>query len=57
MALVAPKGHKPRAADVLLGLMRSGFATIPDDLPSDLDLTLTDARMSICAMFSLPSPS
>src|SRR3989475_12857517 len=57
MAIVAPKGRKHLSADALFGLMRSGFATIPDDRLSDTDITLTDALMSAFAMFSLKSPS
>ncbi len=57
MALVAPKGRKHLSADALFGLVRSGFATIPDDRRSDTDLSLTDALMSAFAMFSLKSPS
>jgi Transposase DDE domain len=57
MALVAPKGRKHLSADALFGLVRSGFATMPDDRRSDTDLSLTDALMSAFAMFSLKSPS
>src|SRR2546426_10220309 len=57
MAIVAPKGRKHLSADALFGLVRSGFATIPDDRLSDTDISLTDALMSAFAMFSLKSPS
>jgi len=57
MAIVAPKGRKHLSADALFGLVRSGFATIPDDRRSDTDISLTDALMSAFAMFSLKSPS
>ena|SRR6266566_866946 len=57
MAIVAPKGRKHLSADALFGLVRSGFATIPDDRLSDPDISLTDALMSAFAMFSLKSPS
>ena len=57
MALIAPKGRKPLAADALLRLVRSGFATIPDHRSDEVDIALTDALMSGFAMFSLTSPS
>ena len=57
MAIVAPKGRKHLSADALFGLVRSSFATIPDDRLSDTDISLTDALMSAFAMFSLKSPS
>ena len=57
MAIVAPKGRKHLSADALFGLIRRGFATIPDDRLSDTDITLTDALMAAFAMFSLTSPS
>jgi hypothetical protein len=57
MAIVAPKGRKHLSADALFGLVRSSFATIPDDRRSDTDIALTDALMSAFAMFSLKSPS
>src|SRR5712691_12021548 len=57
MAIVAPKGRKHLSADALFRLVRSGFATIPDDRLSDTDISFTDALMSAFAMFSLTSPS
>jgi hypothetical protein len=57
MAIVAPKGRKYLSADALFGLVRRGFATIPDDRLSDTDISLTDALMSAFAMFSLKAPS
>jgi hypothetical protein len=57
MAIVAPKGRKHLSADALFGLVRSGFAAIPDDRLSDTDIALTDVLMSAFAMFSLKSPS
>ena len=57
MAIVTPKGRKHLSADALFGLVRSSFATIPDDRLSDTDISLTDALMSAFAMFSLKSPS
>jgi hypothetical protein len=56
-SIVAPKGRKHLSADALFDLVRSGFATIPDDRLSDTDIALTDALMSAFAMFSLKSPS
>jgi len=57
MSIVAPKGRKYLSADALFGLVRSGFANIPDDRSGDTDISLTDALMSAFALFSLKSPS
>ncbi len=57
MSIVAPKGRKYLSADALFGLVRSGFASIPDERLGDPDISLTDALMSGFAMFSLKSPS
>jgi hypothetical protein len=57
MSIVAPKGRKYLSADALFGLVRTGFATLPDHRASDADLSLPDALMSAFAMFSLKSPS
>ncbi len=57
MMIVAPKGRKHLSADALFGLVRSGFADIPDARLTDTDITLTDALMSAFAMFSLKAPS
>jgi hypothetical protein len=57
MSIVAPKGRKHLSADALFGLVRRGFATIPDDRLGDTDISLTDVLMSAFAMCSLKSPS
>jgi len=58
MVLVVPKGrNKHLTADALFGVVRRGFATIPDDRRSDTDLSFTDALRSAFALFSLTSPS
>jgi len=57
MSTVAPKGRQHLSADALFGLVRSGFANIPDYRLSAPDISLTDALMSAFAMFSLTSPS
>ena len=57
MSIVALKGRKHLSADALFGMVRSGFANIPDDRLSDTDISLTDALMAAFAMFSLKSPS
>ena len=57
MSIVAPKERKYLSADALFGLVRNGFATIPDYRPSETDISLTDALMSAFAMFSLKAPS
>src|SRR5712691_4920346 len=57
MTIVAPKERKHLSADALFGLIRRGFAAIPDARLSDPDISLTDALMSAFALFSLKSPS
>ncbi len=57
MGFITPKERKHLSADALFGLVRSGFATIPDHRSDDADIPLTDALMSAFAMFSLKSPS
>src|SRR6476659_9170615 len=57
MSLVAPKARKHLSADALFGLVRSGFAAIPDYRLSETDIPLADALMSAFAMFSLKAPS
>jgi len=57
MSIVAPKERKHLSADALFGLVRSGFANIPDHRSDDAGMPLTDALMSAFAMFSLTSPS
>jgi len=57
MGFIAPKERKHLSADALFGLMRSGFANIPDHRSDDAGIPFTDARMSAFAMFSLTSPS
>src|SRR2546427_4676700 len=53
MAIVAPKGRKHLSADALFRLVHTGFDSIPEYRPADADISLTDARMSAFAMFSL----
>ncbi|MEE8304541.1 MAG: transposase [Candidatus Tectomicrobia bacterium] len=57
MGLIAPKERKHLSADALFGLLRNGFAKIPDHRSDDAGITLTDALMSAFAMFSLKCPS
>jgi hypothetical protein len=57
MAMVAPKARKHLSADALFGLVRNGFAHIPDDRLSEPDISLADALMAAFAMFSLKAPS
>jgi hypothetical protein len=57
MSMVAPKGRKHLSADALFGLVRSGFASMPDSCLGETEMALTDALMSAFAMFSLKSPS
>jgi hypothetical protein len=57
MSLVAPKARKYLSADALFGLVRNGFALIPDYRLSETDIALADALMAAFAMFSLKAPS
>src|SRR5713101_8232528 len=57
MSIVVPRERRHLSADALFGLVRSGFANIPDYRLSDPDISLTDALMSAFAMFSLKAPS
>ena len=57
MSIVAPKARKHLSADALLGLVRNGFAHIPDARLSETDIALADALMAAFAMFSLKAPS
>src|SRR5499433_332091 len=57
MAMVAPKVRKHLSADALFGLVRNGFAHIPDYRLSETDMALADALMAAFAMFSLKAPS
>jgi len=57
MSLVAPKVRKHLSADALFGLVRNGFAHIPDYRLSETDIALADALMAAFAMFSLKAPS
>jgi hypothetical protein len=57
MSIVAPKARKHLSADALFGLVRNGFAPIPDSRLSETDIALADALMAAFAMFSLKAPS
>ena len=57
MSIVAPKARKHLSADALFGLVRNGFAHIPDARLSETDIALADALMAAFAMFSLTAPS
>ena len=57
MSIVAPKGRKHLSADALFRLVRSSFANITDARGEEVEIPLTDALMSACAMFSLQSPA
>src|SRR6266487_4767187 len=57
MFIVAPKARKHLSADALFGLVRNGFAHIPDYRLSETDISLADALMAAFAMFSLKAPS
>jgi hypothetical protein len=57
MSLVASKERKHLSADALFGLVRRGFATIPDYRLGETVMALTDALLSACSRFSLTSPS
>src|SRR5919205_4679732 len=57
MAIVVPKVRQHLSADALFGLVRNGFAHIPDYRLSETDIALADALMAAFAMFSLKAPS
>jgi hypothetical protein len=57
MSLVAPKARKYLSADALFGLVRNGFALIPNYRLSETDIAVADALMAAFAMFSLKAPS
>jgi hypothetical protein len=57
MSIVAPTARKHLSADALFGLVRNGFAPIPDYRLSEPDIALADALMAAFAMFSLKAPS
>src|SRR5919202_4244558 len=57
MAIVVPKVRQHLSADALFGLVRNGFAHIPDYRASDVDITLPGVLMSAFEMFSLKAPS
>ncbi len=46
MSIVAPKGRKHLSANALFRLVRSSFATIPDERSAEVEIPLTDALMS-----------
>ena len=57
MGLIAPKVRKHLSADALFGLLRNGFAKVPDHRSDGSAMTMTDVLMSGFAMFSLKCPS
>jgi len=57
MGVSAPKERKYLSADALFSVVRSLFATIPDDRRNEVAITLTDALMAGFAMFSLKCPA
>jgi Transposase DDE domain len=57
MAIRAPAVRKHLSADALLGLLRRGFADLPEQRSGTPDISLPDALMSAFALFSLKSPS
>src|SRR6266446_5405101 len=57
MSIVVPKGRKYLSADALVRVVQSGLSSLPDYCLSDPEISLTGARMSALAMFSLKAPS
>jgi hypothetical protein len=57
MSTVTPHGRKPLSADALFHVVRSGFADIPAPRCADVDMALTETRMSAFARFALKAPS
>jgi hypothetical protein len=57
MSIIAPQVRKHLSADALFGLVRNGFARIPDYRSHEVEIALRDALMAAFAMFSLKAPS
>lgn len=57
LSIVAPKGRKHLCAAALFGLVRTGFATLPDPRPGGAESSLPDALRSAFALVSLKSPA
>jgi hypothetical protein len=57
MSIVTPKGRKHLSADARFGLVRNGFASIPDYRSHEVEIAFADALMAAFAMFSLTAPS
>jgi hypothetical protein len=57
MSILAPHVRKHLSADALFGLVRNGFARIPDYRSYEVEIALRDALMAAVAMFSLKAPS
>ncbi len=58
MSASSVKVRKDLSADGLISMNREGFDAIPDThLRENQDISLSDALMSACAMFSLKDPS
>ena len=55
MSIVAPKARKHLSADALFGLVRNGFAHIPDARLSETDIALADALMAALSSFAMGS--
>jgi hypothetical protein len=57
MSILVPQVRKHLSADALFGLVRNGFAHIPDDRSHEGKIALRDVLMAAFAMFSLKAPS
>src|SRR5712691_9952950 len=57
MSLMAPHVRKHLSADALFGLVRNGFARLPDSRSYEGEMALRDALMAAFAMFALTAPS
>jgi len=57
MSIVAPKARKHLSADARFGLVRNGFAHLPDSRLSEPAMAFADALRAAFAMFSLKAPS
>jgi hypothetical protein len=55
--MVVPQAHQHLSADALLGLLRRGFAALPEHRAGKPSIALPDVLMSAFAIFSLKLPS
>ena len=57
VSIMAPQGRQPRAADALVGGVRTGFANRPEPRCGGADLACTAALRAACARVARTSPA